>query len=553
MKKKNTLMTVLVTLAVVVTLAAAGLIAFIVYQNTHIFVENKAYPIKAQSLDLREDDISFAHYDSVHSQLPDCQIVWNVPFQGSKGSSDATRVTITNPSKDDIWILQTYFPNLKLIDASKCDNYTALEQLQEALPEVAVDYTISLGASVALPDAEELVLDPGTFDLDTLKEGLLFLHQVRSVTLRKMTLPLEEFQAMAESFPDIAFHYTVEILGQELDSGTDTLDLSGMESADLEAVCGSLPLLPELQTVELCGADGSSQLSKEEAKALIAAAPEAVFHYAFDFYGQTLSTDMEEVILKKVKIGDDGEGELRMALDLLSNCQRFVLEDCGLSNELLAKLREDYRGRTKVVWRVYFGSNGTCLTDAEVIRSVYDLRDKNSQDLVYCEDAKYADFGHDELLFDSSFLSGMTGLEVLILSGSPIKDLTPLENCKNLRVLEISNCGYITDLSPLAGCENLQMLNISHTKATDGLSALEGLNLTHLVAVGGIWNKIPQEDRDSFQEQHPDCWLTTSGNEYGVGWRYSDKETKMDWYKDAAEAFGYPNPYNNFGWYLKKE
>ena len=150
-----------------------------------------------------------------------------------------------------------------------------------------------------LTDAEELVLDPGTFDLDTLKEGLLFLHQVRSVTLRKMTLPLEEFQAMAESFPDIAFHYTVEILGQELDSGTDTLDLSGMESADLEAVCGSLPLLPELQTVELCGADGSSQLSKEEAKALIAAAPEAVFHYAFDFYGQTLSTDMEEVILKK--------------------------------------------------------------------------------------------------------------------------------------------------------------------------------------------------------------------------------------------------------------
>ena len=41
-KKKNSLVTVLVTVAIVVTLAAAGLITFIVYQNTHIFVENKA-------------------------------------------------------------------------------------------------------------------------------------------------------------------------------------------------------------------------------------------------------------------------------------------------------------------------------------------------------------------------------------------------------------------------------------------------------------------------------------------------------------------------------
>lgn len=553
MKRKNTLMTVLVTLAVVVTLAAAGLIAFIVYQNTHIFVENKAYPIKAQSLDLREEDISFAHFDSVHAQLPDCQILWSVPFQGGKVSSDSVSLSITNPSKDDIWIVQNYFPNLNRIDASKCDNYTALEMLQEAMPGIAVDYSVSLGASNAQPDAEELVLEPGSFDLDTLKEGLLFLHQMKSVTLRRMTLPLEAFRAMSEEFPEIGFDYTVDILGQELDSGTEALDLSRMEEGDLEAVRAALPLLTELQTVELCDADGSARLSKEAAQALIAAAPDAVFHYAFDFYGQTLSTDMEEVILKKENIGDAGEGALRVALDLLSNCRRFVLEDCGLSYDLLAKLREDYRGRTKIVWRVYFGKNGTCLTDAEVIRSVYDLRDKNCQDLMYCEDAKYADFGHDELLFDASFLSGMTGLEVLILSGSPIKDLTPLSSCKNLRVLEISNCGYITDLSPLAECEGLEMLNISYTKATAGLSALRERNITHLVAVGGIWNKIPQADRDSFQEQHPDCWLTTSGHEYGVGWRYSDKETKMDWYKAAAEAFGYPNPYNNFGWYLKKE
>ena len=53
-----------------------------------------------------------------------------------------------------------------------------------------------------------------------------------------------------------------------------------------------------------------------------------VFHYAFDFFGETLSTDMEEVVLKNKSIGDSGEGEVRSALDLLSNCKRFVLVYC---------------------------------------------------------------------------------------------------------------------------------------------------------------------------------------------------------------------------------
>ena len=184
---------------------------------------------------------------------------------------------------------------------------------------------------------------------------------------------------------------------------------------------------------------------------------------------------------------------------------------------------------------------------------MYDLYDSNCTNLVYCEDARYADFGHNEYLDDWSFLTGMKSLEVLIVSGSPIKDLTPLGNCKNLRVLELSNCGYITDLTPLASCDSLEMLNISYTKATTGLTALEILNITHLTAVGGVWSKISQEDKDSFQQAHPDCWIVTAGGqEYGVGWRYEDKETKMDWYKDAAAAFRYPSPPNHVGWYLEK-
>lgn len=550
--KSNKLVAILVVIAVLAVAAAGGTVAYIYYQNTHVFVEGEAYPLNATYLDLREEDISLAHYNALQEQLPGCEILWNVPFQGKKLSSDSTEISITNPSSEDISLLKTYFPKLQAINAAGCDNYEALEQLHAALPDVKLSYQIAIGGSFVEPEVTTLDLEPGDYDLETLKEALLYLHQVTDVTIHKLDLTQEQFQGLQEAFPEIQFRYTVYLLDKEQDSDVTELDLSGMQESDLDQVARKLALFPELETVELCGSDGTSKLTEQEAKTLIAAAPQAVFHYAFDFYGQTLSTDMEEVKLKGLKIGDEGEQDVRDALDLLSNCKRFVLEDCKLSNEVLAKLRDDYRDRTKIVWRVYFG-DGSCLTDAQVIRCVYDLKDSNCDALRYCEDAVYADFGHDEYLNDSGFLEGMTSLEVVILSGSPIKDLTPLAACKNLRILELSNCGYITDVSPLAACEKLEMLNISYTKVTE-VSSLEALPLTHLVAVGGTGTRMSQEEKDGFEEAHPDCQTLWRGTqEFGVGWRYVDDETKMDWYAQAAEAIKYPHAPNNAGWYLENE
>ena len=548
--KSNKLIAILVVIAVLAVAAAGGTLAYIYYQNTHIFVEGQAYALDATYLDLREEDISFAHYDAVHSELPGCEILWNVPFQNKKVQNDSETISIQNPSSEDIRVLQTYFPNLQTINAGACDNYEALELLQAALPNVKVEYQVALGGSFVDPATEHLDLEPGDYDLDTLKEAIPYLHALTGITLRKTDLTMEQLTALREGFPELDVSYTVYLLDQEQDSTVTTLDLSNITETELASAARKLGLFPDLETVELCGSDGVSKLSQEQARELIAAAPNAVFHYAFDFYGKTLSTDMEEVSLKGVKIGDEGEETIRSALDMLSNCKRFVLEDCGLSNEVLAKLREDYRDKTKIVWRVYFGG-GSSMTDAQVIRCVYDLKDSNCADLRYCEDAVYADFGHDEYLNTCDFIAGMPNLEVLILSGSPIKTLEPLSGCKKLKVLEISNCGYITDVSPLAGCESLEMLNISYTKV-NSLAGLEELPLTHLVAVGGTGSRIPQEDKDGFAENHPDCdTMYTGSQEFGVGWRYSDKETQMEWYAQAAAAFKYPHAPNKTGWYLE--
>jgi len=369
-------------------------------------------------------------------------------------------------------------------------------------------------------------------------------------------LSLEEVEQLKAAYEAIDIACTVELMGKEYDTQTTQLDLSTLTSDGVAEVAEKLAMLPNLESVELNNAEGVSQLTKEDVKTLMDTAPEVKFHYSFDFFGQTISTTDEEVHIKNTKIGDDGEQEVRQALDLMQNCSRFVLENCQMSNEVLAKIRDDYRDKTKVVWRVYFGEGGTSLTDAQVIRAVYGLVDDNSHDLIYCEDVQFMDIGHNEFLDAVPFVAGMPNLEYIIVSGAPIKDLTPFENCKKLKFLEIAFCEYIEDLSPLANCESLEMLNISNTHVQD-LSPLDDLPMTHLCArlnpAGG--SRIPKEEQDRFIAQHPDCWSSFTGSQpYGVGWRYdTDEITPLPAYKLIAEAFQYPDAPNNVGWYLETE
>ena len=323
-------------------------------------------------------------------------------------------------------------------------------------------------------------------------------------------------------------------------------------------VVAQIKKLPNLTHVNLTPPNGIGALSKEDVKGLMEAVPNVVFDFTFDFYGEMLSTADEEVHIKNKKIGDEGEQEVRLALDLLKNCKRFVLEYCGLSNETMAKIREDYRHQTKVVWRIYYG-NGTTMTDAEVIRAVYELVDDNCHNLVYCEDARFMDIGHNEYLDACDFVSGMKSLEYVIISGAPIKSLEPFRNCKNLKLLEAAFCEYITDVSPLADCPNLQMLNISNTHVTD-LSPLDNLPLTHLCVRNNPSGKcrLTLEEQDRVMQQHPDCWISFAGAQpYGVGWRYGENELDpLDHYKVIRIVFRLaqdPNIPNHVGWYLKDE
>ena len=554
---KKILVTVLVVIALVLALGIAGAVGFVWYRNNHVFVEGDAYEIAAQSLDLTGEDISLAYYEELRAQLPDCEILWMVPFHGGKYRNDTEDLTVSQLSLEDVEFISKYFPNLKALDASQCHDYDVLAVAEATLEGCEVTYYVDLSAVTVDHNAASLEMGfPEDGDFDKLMTNLVYLPQLQSLKLTDPALTLEQLDELRAAYPEIAIAHTVQVLGVEYEADTTELDLSGMTPDDAILAAEQIKKLPLLTRVNLNPEKGIGALSLEDVKNLMEAVPDVVFDFSFDFYGNTLSTSDEEVHIKNTKIGDEGEQTVRNALDLLKNCKRFVLENCQISNETMAKIRDDYRGRTKVVWRVSYGE-GSTLTDAEVIRAVYDLVDDNCYNLIYCEDAKYMDIGHNEWLDACDFVSGMKSLEYVIISGAPIKSLEPFRSCKNLKLLEAAFCEYITDVSPLADCPNLQMLNISNTHVTD-LSPLDNLPLTHLTVRTNPSGRcrLSQEEQDRLTAQHPDCWLSFSGAQpYGVGWRYGEDELKpLDHYKVIRTVFRLdldPNIPNHVGWYLK--
>lgn len=533
----------IVIILIVVLLAAVSVAGFMGYrywyEQTHIFIEDAVYEKDATYIDLRGTGVSMDHYFQLKATLPNCSIDWDVPFQGKPTDCNTTHLTLTSLAEEDLEML-VYFPKLTAVDATACEDQTVLELLKAAYPELSVTYFVDLGGIVYPPDTKELTLDEGTYDYDMLMQNLVHLPELSSLTFPNTTLTLAQLDEIKLMYPGIRLSYTVSFRGQEMDPAITEMNLSDLTPEEVERVAKELAFFPQLQTVELMDDSGRSALSLLDVQTLQEAVPTATVHYTFFFYNKKLSTTDTTVEFINTRMRNTDEEQIRQILDVMDSCEKFTFNNCHISNEVMASIREDYRDRTKIVWRIFFGNGGSCLTDREVIKMVYGLNNNNSSALQYCEDAKFIDFGHNEALTDISFVAHMPKLEAIILSGSPIRDLTPFEGNTSLYFLEIAYCGYITDLTPLAGCTNLGMLNFSYSGVTD-LTPIDGLPLTNVTFVK---TPVADEEIQRYSELHPECWVVTAGPQpYGKGWRYDEEGNQSEYYKKLAskDIFNYAN------------
>ena len=317
-----------------------------------------------------------------------------------------------------------------------------------------------------------------------------------------------------------------EIGGVRYATDAERVDLTYVPPTDLDAVLPALQRLPALKEIELMTPDGLTGWDLASVARLRDALPEVHPHYSFELYGLTVSTDDEEIVFDSVPIGDEGAMLIWQALDVLRECKRFVLDGCGVSNWLMAEMR-DAHPDTKVVWRIYLDGSCNLLTDETMGRLAFHVDDGNSYLLRYCTDITFLDVGHNGSMSDISFAAYMPNLECAIFSGAPLTDITPLAACQKIVWLELCFCGYLSDISVLENHPTLKYLNISDSSVAD-ISVLDTVPLERFNCQK---TKISREAENHFVETHPDCLsIFRNTNEYGYGWRYDDYGYHYFWY-----------------------
>ena len=507
-KESNVLIIILVVLVVLLALLVGTMILFV---NKYFFIEGKPYPKNAEVLNLRGQEVSMEAYGAIREKLPDCRILWDVPFQNHTYPDDTTTLKVTALSEKDLDAL-AHFSALQEVDAAGCRDYEALGLLRERYPHLQVRYTVTIGGREYPQDAAAVTADQLTEEEIALLAYLPELKAVDATGCRDNS----RLGILAGTYPHLDISYQVELLGQTF---TEETVSATFRDPDVSVLMAQLASVSHLETVHL----EEPSASPDQLMALMEAYPEISFSWNKTVLGKTFSSEDTEFDFSGMKL--DGTDPVEEAMAYFPKAEKVIMSNCGIDNETMASFREKMRPDYKVVWTVYI-TKKPVRTDAVVIHSSgmgVCLIDEQSYDLKYCEDVVVLDIGHSYVKY-IEWIEYMPNLEYLILAHNWIKDLTPISSCKKLIYLELFWNKHIPDYTPLLGCTALKDLNISGTYA-------DPTPLQQMTWLENLWanmNDFSQREKQALVEALPNTRIEFNGGEYtGGGWRQVERYFEM--------------------------
>ncbi|MDD5863964.1 MAG: leucine-rich repeat domain-containing protein [Firmicutes bacterium] len=252
-------------IAVAAVFLTAGILAALAaaqYRNSHIFVGDEVYDRNTSVLDLRGTEISVERYEALRAALPDCEILWDIPFQGSFYPEDTQELTISRLTDEDMAIL-AHFPNLRHVDATECRDYDRLLALQAQLPACQVDYQVVLGQEAYPKDTASLVFSQA--DGAELLEKLRYLPGLKTVHFLQPEIPVETLLALRSRYPEVSFTWEKDVFGVTYGDDVTEFDFSGqaLDLAELEPLMAYFPSLEKVVLCD-CGIDNETMAAYRE-------------------------------------------------------------------------------------------------------------------------------------------------------------------------------------------------------------------------------------------------------------------------------------------------
>ena len=358
-----------------------------------------------QTLDLRDTGLTAGQYQDLQAALPECKIIWSVPFQDGFCSSDLTTLTVETLAEKDFESLE-YLPDLQCINAESCQDYDILMKLMEQYPDLQVSYVVTFSGKQVESSAQTIdITDPDTAEL---MEGLQYLPDVTTVNLQGTLPEVEELIDVQQTYPDILFCWEFELFGVSVNTLTEFIDLTGIKMDDTEELERYLPCFYNLTQVDMvrCGISNADMADLNERY------PDTKFVWTVAVYGTTLRTDAKYFMPIKLGLSPGG------SLTNLKYCTDMVAMDFG-----------------------HYGISDTSF-------------------LEYMPNLKYlivADAGFTDL----SVLSNCISLEYLELENSKFLDLWPLTNLTNLKDLNLAGVPFYENKGPGAFGDHTPLLQMT--------------------------------------------------------------------------------------------
>lgn len=200
-------------------------------------------------LDVRSMELTFEEYDVLKAGLPNCRILWKVPFQGKYLSEDTQKLTVQTLSYEDLKAIP-YLPALKTVHAEGCRDYEVLAALREAYPALEVFYTVPVGGTEYSIDTVSITVKNA--EAAEVRTALKYLPKLEEITFTGTAPDNETIYQMMCDYPDARFIWALTLFGKEMENTITELDLSGIKMKDTGEIESYLKYFPNLTKVEMC-------------------------------------------------------------------------------------------------------------------------------------------------------------------------------------------------------------------------------------------------------------------------------------------------------------
>lgn len=432
---------------------------------------------------------------------------------------------------DDFALIEQ-LDSLTTLDVTGSVCYDAITAYQSAHPDVEVIYTVQVGDVSVSPDTASLSV-PAVPDASV----LAYLPALHALTVEEPMTPKQAADVLALR-PDVDLKYSVSVAGMTLAQDVTELNLSEVSPALAGELAEAIAVLPDVTDIELNHEDGTCDWLLPDIGLLQEVRTSICVHATVTAFDRTFCLTDDVVSFNKIPM-QDRKDELLAILPQLRNVGRLDMEYCGLSDEEMAALREQFP-TPKIAWMITLGAY-SFRSDSKMLRlNKYNyitmLTDENVQQLSYCNEVKYLDLGHNHIQHPD-FIANMPDLEVVILAIEQPTDLSAFANCPNLEYAELFN-GHVTDVSPLANCKHLKHLNLCMNQITD-ITPLYGLDELERFWISRN-RELPKEQIEKFKELHPNCVVnTTTVDPTDPPWRYKANGEKSKRYALLRAQMGY--------------